>query len=58
MFRDTSWAFACDPRGLRLAQDAIARGFEADLTNVERLFLCFKHAEEPQAQARRVALRS
>jgi uncharacterized protein (DUF924 family) len=58
MFRDTPRAFAGDPRAFSLAHEAIARGFEAGLTKDERMFLYlpFEHAEEPQAQARCVAL--
>jgi uncharacterized protein (DUF924 family) len=58
MFRNTPRAFATDPRALRLAQEAIARGFDADLTKDERMFLYlpFEHSEDPQAQARCVAL--
>jgi uncharacterized protein (DUF924 family) len=58
MFRDTPRAFATDSRALWLAQEAIARGFETDLTKDERMFvyLPFEHSEEPQTQARCVAL--
>jgi uncharacterized protein (DUF924 family) len=58
MFRDSPLAFAADARALWLAQEAIARGFEAGLTKDERMFLYlpFEHAEDPGAQARSVAL--
>jgi uncharacterized protein (DUF924 family) len=58
MFRDTPRAFATDPRALWLAQEAIARGFDTDLTKDERVFvyLPFEHSEGPQTQARCVAL--
>jgi uncharacterized protein (DUF924 family) len=58
MFRDTPRAFATDAQALTLAQEAIALGFEAELTKDERLFLYlpFEHAEDRNAQARCVAL--
>jgi uncharacterized protein (DUF924 family) len=58
MFRDTPRAFATDARALRLAQEAISRGFEAGLTKDERLFLYlpFEHAEDVAAQAQAVRL--
>jgi uncharacterized protein (DUF924 family) len=58
MFRDTPRAFAADARALWLAQEAIARGFEAGLTRDERMFLYlpFEHAEDAEAQARCVTL--
>jgi uncharacterized protein (DUF924 family) len=58
MFRDTPRAFDADPRALWLAEEAITRGFDAGLTKDERMFLYlpFEHAEDPQAQARCVAL--
>ena len=58
MFRDTPRAFAADPQALRLAEAAIARGFDADLTKDQRMFLYlpFQHAEDHQSQARSVAL--
>ncbi len=58
MFRDTPRAFATDARALGLAQEAIARGFEAGLSKDERLFLYlpFEHAEDAAAQAQAVRL--
>jgi uncharacterized protein (DUF924 family) len=58
MFRDTARAFAADARALSIAQDAIARGFDAGLTKDERMFLYmpFEHAEDAEAQARCCAL--
>jgi uncharacterized protein (DUF924 family) len=58
MFRDTPRAYATDARALWIAQEAIARGYEAGLTKDERLFLYlpFTHCEDPQAQARCVEL--
>jgi uncharacterized protein (DUF924 family) len=58
MFRDTPRAFVADPRALRLAEAAIARGFDVGLTKDQRLFLYlpFEHSEDRQMQARSVAL--
>lgn len=58
MFRDTPRAFAADPQALRLAEVAVARGFDAGLTKEERtfLYLPFQHAEDRRSQARSVAL--
>jgi uncharacterized protein (DUF924 family) len=58
MFRDTARAFAADPRALRVAEAAIARGFDAGLTKDQRtfLYLPFQHAEDRPSQARSVVL--
>ena len=58
MFRDTPRAFATDPLAFWIAQAAIAKGFDTDMTKDERsfLYLPFEHAENPQAQERGVAL--
>jgi uncharacterized protein (DUF924 family) len=58
MFRDTPRAFAADPQALRLAQAAIARGFDARLIKHQRMFLYlpFQHSENRKSQARSVAL--
>jgi len=58
MFRDTPRAFATDPRALAVAQEALARSFDAELSKEERMFLYlpFEHAEDCVAQARCVAL--
>ena len=58
MFRDTPRAFAADPQALSLAEAAIARAFDVDLTKDQRMFLYlpFQHAEDRQSQARSVAL--
>ena len=58
IFRDTPSAFAADPRALVIAQEAIARGYDAELTKDERLFLYlpFEHAEDANAQVRCVTL--
>lgn len=58
MFRDTPRAFAADAQALRLAEAAVARGFDAGLTKDQRMFLYlpFEHAEDRASQARSVAL--
>ena len=58
MFRDTPRAFAADSQALRLAEVAVARGFDAVLTKDQRrfLYLPFQHAEDRRSQARSVAL--
>ena len=58
MFRGTARAFASDAQALRLAEAAIARGFDRALSEPGRLFfyLPFEHAEDAAAQARCVAL--
>jgi len=38
IFRDTPRAFAADPQALELAEAAIARGFDAGVTNDQRIF--------------------
>ncbi len=47
IYRDKPDAFACDPLALALAQAAISRGFDLDLSETERsfLFLPFMHSE-------------
>lgn len=58
MFRDTPQAFAADPEALRLAQQAIERGFDQQLSPLQRIFiyLPFEHSENPDHQAQSVAL--
>jgi uncharacterized protein (DUF924 family) len=58
MFRDTPRAFATDPQALWISQAAIVRGFDADLTKDQRMFLYlpFEHSEDRQTQARSAAL--
>jgi uncharacterized protein (DUF924 family) len=58
MFRDTPRAFATDPQALWISQAAIVRGFDADLTKDQRMFLYlpFEHSEDRQSQARSAAL--
>jgi len=57
-WRGTPRAFAQDAQALRVAQDAIARGFDGQLAPVERWFLYmpFMHAEDHAVQQRGVAL--
>jgi len=58
MFRGGPRVFATDTRALAVADAVIARGYDAGLSNDERLFcyLPFEHAEDKTAQARCVAL--
>jgi uncharacterized protein (DUF924 family) len=58
MFRGTPRAFTSDPQALRLAEAAIARGFDRALPEPARVFfyLPFEHAEDAAAQARCIAL--
>jgi uncharacterized protein (DUF924 family) len=58
VFRGTPRAFAGDERGLATAQDAVARGFDRELSFVERWFvyLPFEHAESVDAQHRSLEL--
>lgn len=57
-FRDSAKAFAGDARALATAQDALARGYEADLDPCERWFLYmpFEHSEDVAVQRRSVEL--
>lgn len=56
--RDTPQAFACDPLALALAQEAVARGDDAALTPIERVFLYlpYMHSESAAIQQISVAL--
>jgi uncharacterized protein (DUF924 family) len=47
-FRDTARAFAGDPRALALARDLVDRGWDHELTPLQRWFayLPFEHAED------------
>ena len=58
LYRDSPQAFACDGRALGLARQALARGFDRGLPDVERVFLYlpFEHAEDAAVQAESVAL--
>jgi uncharacterized protein (DUF924 family) len=60
MFRGASRAFATDAKALGLAEATLERGWEAGMTDNQRLFLYlpFEHAEDVAAQARCVALMS
>jgi len=57
-FRDTPRAFAGDAIALPLAEEAVARGDDRALANVERWFtyMPFQHAESVAAQERSLAL--
>jgi uncharacterized protein (DUF924 family) len=52
LHRDTAEAFAADPLALELAHKAIARGWEANYSDVERqfLYLPLMHAEDAATQ--------
>ena len=54
MFRGMARAFATDPLALEAAKHAVARGYDAGMRPVERLFfyLPFEHAESLREQAR------
>jgi uncharacterized protein (DUF924 family) len=58
MFRGTARAFATDAKALRIADNAIAKGFDDGLTKDQRMFLYlpFEHAEDRAMQERSVAL--
>lgn len=58
LHRGTAGAFAADPKALGLAQQAIERGFDAQVLPVQRWFfyLPFEHAEDLDAQRRSVEL--
>jgi uncharacterized protein (DUF924 family) len=58
IFRGTARAFAGDERALATAEDAVARGFDRELSARERWFLYmpFEHAESEQAQHRSLEL--
>ncbi|WP_117234249.1 DUF924 family protein [Vibrio maerlii] len=47
IYRDTPNAFASDAMALVLAQSAISRGLDKDLTDIQRVFLCmpYMHSE-------------
>ncbi|MGE0665448.1 MAG: DUF924 family protein [Sphingomonadales bacterium] len=58
MFRGQARAFAADSRALSVAEQAVAKGFDAQVPKAWRKFfyLPFEHAEDSAAQARSVAL--
>jgi inorganic pyrophosphatase len=57
-FRSSSRAFASDARALRVAKQAVDRGFDTQLSDEERVFLYmpFVHSEQTADQDRSVAL--
>ncbi|HEV7431830.1 MAG TPA: DUF924 family protein, partial [Steroidobacteraceae bacterium] len=58
LFRGTPRAYAADPLARRLANTAIERGYDLDMTAAERqfLYLPFQHSEDRADQQRSVAL--
>ena len=58
VFRDTPMAFAGDARAVATAEEVIERGFDRELTPVERWFLYtpFEHSEEQARQEESVRL--
>jgi uncharacterized protein (DUF924 family) len=58
MFRNSPQAFATDPLALAIAQQAIAAGFDRELSETQRYFLYmpFQHSEDQAVQARSVEL--
>ncbi len=58
LFRGTPRAYAADSLARGLADTAIARGFDREMTDAQRQFLYmpFQHSEELKDQARSVAL--
>jgi uncharacterized protein (DUF924 family) len=58
IFRGTARAFAGDQRALATAEEAVARGFDRELTARERWFMYmpFEHAENVKAQHRSLQL--
>jgi len=58
MFRGTARAFATDAKALKIAEAAVAQGFDCELAKDGRMFLYlpFEHAESGPAQVRSVAL--
>ena len=58
MYRGASRAFAADDAALSLAKEALARGFDRELSIDERKFLYmpFEHSENPAEQARSMEL--
>ena len=58
LYRGDPRAFAADRTALALAQEAIERRFDRELSNDERkfLYLPFEHSEDPAVQARSVQL--
>ena len=58
MYRGASRAFATDDAALSLAKEALVRGFDRELSIVERKFLYmpFEHSENSAEQARSIEL--
>ena len=58
MYRGASRAFAADGAALSLAKEALARGFDRELSMDERKFLYmpFEHSENPAEQERSIEL--
>ena len=58
MFRNSPEAFASDGAALALAEGAISRGLDRELTALERhcLYLPFQHSEDREIQARACGL--
>jgi uncharacterized protein (DUF924 family) len=60
MFRGSPRAFATDAKALALAEAVLTKGWDAALSDDQRMFLYlpFEHAEDAAAQARCIALMS
>ncbi len=58
LFRGTPRAYAADSLARKLADTAIGRGADRDMTDLQRQFLYmpFQHSENPKDQARSLAL--
>lgn len=58
IFRNSPAAFACDTQALGIAQQAIERAYDRELSTAERQFLYmpFMHSEDRAVQARSVEL--
>ncbi|HUB96357.1 MAG TPA: DUF924 family protein [Stellaceae bacterium] len=58
LYRGAARAFSCDAKAREVASRALARGFDASLTPVRRLFLYlpFEHSEDLADQVRSVRL--
>lgn len=58
LFRGTPRAYAADPLARRLTGTAISQGYDRDMTIAQKqfLYLPLEHSEDPQDQARSLAL--
>ena len=58
LFRGSAQAFATDPHALAVAQQAVERGWDQQLSKDQRLFLYmpFQHAEDRAIQQRSIDL--